>query len=149
MKDTFGYNMPQLPPKTLTEDTQYENVLLKSGDLDPEWESEKLAIQLINISERNYYSVPTEMTIDLLNESISVNGYNDLEDYDIREETDLGSEFVNELLTRAPQHLTKYKEDKTYLTYLGNLPEAPEFLVVEEPTEEVSDSSDTVGIQTS
>lgn len=148
MKDEFGYNFPQLPSKVLTESKTYNEKVCIPGDLDPEWEDEKTGILLINIEGRNYFSVPTEMTLTLLKNAIGINGKNSVGDYDIKEETQLDQEFVNELLTRMPGHLDKYNQDNTYLTYLGNLPEAPEFLVVEE--ENATEENDpSVGIQTS
>lgn len=132
MKDTFGYNLPQLPQRFFEEDKEINGISFPKGHLDIEWENEKLGILLININDRNYYSVPTEMTEEILEAAISINGYNSPEDYDIVTETELGIEFITELFTRLPYHLDKYKEDNNHLTYLGDLPPAPEFLQVEE-----------------
>jgi len=143
IKTNFGYVMPQLPQKILQEDKIFNQMNFCIGDVDPEWEQDKLHIEIIAFDYRCYYSVPIEMTLDLLNDSIGTNGENLLEDYDIREETNLDEDFVTLLLNQKPNHLDKYKEDNNYLTYLGNLPAAPRFLILDEPSQETP-----VGIST-
>lgn len=139
MKDTFGYNFPQLPQKFLKENKTVNEILIPAGSVDADWEIEKVAVFLINISGRNYYSIPTEMSQEMLDDAITINGYNSPEDYDIITETKLGIEFITELFNRLPHHLNKYIEDNNYLSYLGNLPPAPEFL----PVEDEESSTDT------
>jgi hypothetical protein len=147
IRSDFAYIMPQLPIKLLEQDKDINGMIFPAGSVDIEWEKEKIHIELFQHENKTYYSVPIEMTLDLLNESINLNGESSIEDYDIKDEDNLGSDFVNLLFSERPLLINKYREDNTYLTYLGNLPEAPEFLVVEEPPSE--EETNSVGIQTS
>ena len=93
-------------------------MIFPKGHLDIEWEKEKMPILLGIVDQKTYYSVVQETSIEMLLDGIT-NKNIDEEDYDIKIESDLDSEFTSKILQMNVEHQNKYNEDKEYLNYLG------------------------------
>lgn len=125
LKENYGYQFKYADQKFLTEEKEIDGMVFPVGHLDIEWEKEKLPILLCFFEDKTYYSVIEETTIDILNDG----KLNLDEDYDIKFETELNSEFSEYVIGFNVEHSNKYKEDPQYLEYLG-LPTIP---IDEEP----------------
>ena len=116
--ENCGYCFKFYEQRFLTEDKKIDNMIFPEGHLDIEWEKEKMPILLGIVDQKTYYSVVQETSIEMLLDGIT-NKNIDEEDYDIKIESDLDSEFTSKILQMNVEHQNKYNEDKEYLNYLG------------------------------
>jgi hypothetical protein len=136
--ENYGYCFNHCEQRFLTEDKKIDNMIFPKGHLDIEWEKEKMPILLGIVEQKAYYSVVQETSIEMLLDGIT-NKNIDEEDYDIKIESDLDSEFTSKILQMNVEHQNKYNEDKEYLNYLGLPPLLEEIDIdVENPSVEES-----------
>jgi hypothetical protein len=96
---------------------------------DHDWKPEERAIYLMTFSNRTYYSIHQDYTMDILKTSFIQPDEDTPEDEIIDEEPlfdlkfekkeDLSEDFTPTLLDVNIQVRTKYREDENYLDYLG------------------------------
>lgn len=116
--ENYGYCFKYADQKFLTEDKKIDGMTFPKGHLDAEWEKEKLPILLGILNQKTYYSVIEETSIEMLIEGIT-NKNIKKENYDIKIENELTSEFTSLVLHMNVEHQNKYNQDKDYLSYLG------------------------------
>lgn len=103
---------PKLFPlsKVLEEDKTFEGVEYKAGQTDPEYKPEIETVFLISLNDRAYFSVHGNYTATMLKPT---------EENDYVIEKTLDGNFTNTVLKWNDQINDKYKEDASYLTWLG------------------------------
>jgi hypothetical protein len=108
---TQGFPSLGLPVTAeLSEDKEFDGHILKAGMKDPEFVPEIEAIQLCVIGERMYYSVHEKYTAEILTPTAE-------NDYVIEKKLD--GNFVYTVLDQNINIKDKYKQDPTYLKWLG------------------------------
>lgn len=110
---TIGYPSLGFPiVKFLEEDETINGVELKEGDKDPRYPSEAdlESIHLITIHKKRYDSVHQDYTDEQLEPT---------ENNDYTIETKLDGNFTHTVLLYNSRVASKYKEDATYLDFLG------------------------------